>query len=42
MTPMGSDPRVQRRFGERDFGRRGGGDSDSQRNTLTLDQYHAL
>lgn len=39
---VGRDPRRQRRLDERDFRRRGGGNRDSQRKTLTLDQYHAL
>jgi hypothetical protein len=40
--PVRSDACVQRRVNERDFrgGRRSNG--DSQRKTLTLDQYHAL
>jgi hypothetical protein len=35
-------PRLQRGVEERDLGRRRRGNGDSQRNTLTLDQYHAL
>lgn len=34
--------RGERRVDERDLGRRGGGEAYSQRNTLTLHQYHAL
>ena len=36
------DARLQRGVDERDFCRRRGSNGDSQRNTLTLDQYHAL
>ncbi len=36
------DARPQRGVNERDFRGRRRGDGDSQRNTLTLDQYHAL
>lgn len=35
-------PRVQRRVEERDLRGRRRGNGDSHRNTLTLDQYHAL
>ena len=42
MTPVGGDARLQRRVDERDFRGRRRGNGDSQRNTLTLDQYHAL
>lgn len=38
----GGDARLQRRVDERDLGRRRRGNGDSHRNTLTLDQYHAL
>jgi hypothetical protein len=41
IAPVRRDPRLQRRVDERDFRRRGRGDGDSQRNTLTLDRYHA-
>ena len=42
VTAVRCDPHLQRRLGERDFGRRRRGDGNSQRNTLTLDQYQAL
>ncbi len=41
-TPMWGYARGERRVDERDFRRGGRGNGDSQRNTLTLDQYHAL
>jgi len=42
IAPVRRDSRVQRRGDERDFRGRRRGNGDSQRNTLTLDQYHAL
>ena len=42
MASVGRDAGLQRRVDERDFRGRRGGNGDSQRNTLTLDQYHAL
>ena len=42
MASVGRHARLQRRVDEGDFRGRRGGDGDSQRNTLTLDQYHAL
>lgn len=41
-APMRQHAALQRRVEERDFARRRGGNGDSHRNTLTLDQYHAL
>lgn len=42
LAPVRGDARLQRRVDERDFRGRRRGNGDSQRNTLTLDQYHAL
>lgn len=42
VAPPGRDTRRERGVDERDFRGRGRGDRDSQRKTLTLDQYHAL
>lgn len=42
MASVRRDARLQGRVDERDFRGRCRGDGDSQRNTLTLDQYHAL
>ena len=42
MASVRGDARLQRRVDERDFRGRRRGNGDSQRNTLTLDQYHAL
>ena len=42
MASVGRHARLQRRVDEGDFRGRRGGDGNSQRNTLTLDQYHAL
>ena len=42
IPPMGRYARGERRIDKGDFGRRRRGDGDSQRKTLTLDQYHAL
>ena len=42
IPPMRRYARVKRRVDERDFRGRRRGNGDSQRNTLTLDQYHAL
>src|SRR4029434_9987585 len=41
-TPAGRYPRGERLVDERDLSRRGRGEAYSQRNTLTLHQYHAL
>ena len=42
IPPMRRHPRGERLVDERDLGRRGRGEAYSQRNTLTLHQYHAL
>ena len=42
MASVRGDAGLQRRVDKRDFRRRRRGNGDSQRNTLTLDQYHAL
>ena len=42
VAPPGRDTRRERGVDERDFRGRRRGDRDSQRKTLTLDQYHAL
>ena len=42
MPAVRGDARLQGRIDERDFRGRRRGNGDSQRNTLTLDQYHAL
>ena len=42
LAPAGGYPRGERLVDERDLGRRGRGEAYSQRNTLTLHQYHAL
>jgi hypothetical protein len=42
LAPVRRHPRRQGLVDERDLGRRGRGEAYSQRNTLTLHQYHAL